>query len=57
MHWPSEHKFRGILYDAELHLVHYNKKKYGTFAAAAGQPDGLAVLGVASNICKKNEEK
>jgi carbonic anhydrase len=45
-HWPSEHVIDGVGTAAEFHLVHFNKKKYGTFAAAAAQPDGLAVLGV-----------
>jgi carbonic anhydrase len=42
----SEHTVDGKEYSGELHLVHWNKTKYGSFAEALGQPDGLAVLGV-----------
>jgi carbonic anhydrase len=45
-HWPAEHTIKGKQFNTELHLVHYNKKKYGTFAAAASKADGLAVLGI-----------
>lgn len=30
----------------QLHLVHWNAKKYSTFGEAASAPDGLAVVGV-----------
>ncbi|XP_027697883.1 carbonic anhydrase 7-like [Vombatus ursinus] len=30
----------------QLHLVHWNGKKYKTFAEAAAAPDGLAVVGI-----------
>lgn len=30
----------------QLHLVHWNAKKYSTFGEAAAAPDGLAVVGV-----------
>uniref|UniRef100_A0A1I8IW69 Carbonic anhydrase n=1 Tax=Macrostomum lignano TaxID=282301 RepID=A0A1I8IW69_9PLAT len=52
MHWGSsdafgsEHALNGKFYPAELHLVHWNAKKYDKFEAAASQRDGLAVLGV-----------
>jgi carbonic anhydrase len=42
----SEHTVDGKEYSGELHLVHWNKTKYTSFAEALGQPDGLAVLGV-----------
>ncbi|XP_010744816.2 carbonic anhydrase 1 [Larimichthys crocea] len=41
----SEHTVEGTKYPAELHLVHWNTK-YPSFGEAAGQPDGLAVVGV-----------
>uniref|UniRef100_A0AAY3ZZR4 Carbonic anhydrase n=1 Tax=Denticeps clupeoides TaxID=299321 RepID=A0AAY3ZZR4_9TELE len=41
----SEHTVDGTEYAAELHLVHWNTK-YGSFAEAASQSDGLAVVGV-----------
>uniref|UniRef100_A0A667ZL56 Carbonic anhydrase n=1 Tax=Myripristis murdjan TaxID=586833 RepID=A0A667ZL56_9TELE len=50
-HWGScddqgsEHTVEGTKYPAELHLVHWNTK-YPSFAEAASQPDGLAVVGV-----------
>ena len=30
----------------QLHLVHWNRSKYASPNEAAGQPDGLAVLGI-----------
>ena len=30
----------------QLHLVHWNCEKYASFSEAAGQADGLAVLGI-----------
>ncbi|XP_075215592.1 carbonic anhydrase 2-like [Lycorma delicatula] len=42
----SEHTVDGKAYSGELHLVHWNCRKYKTFAEAAQHPDGLAVLGV-----------
>lgn len=30
----------------QLHLVHWNARKYSTFGEAASAPDGLAVVGV-----------
>ena len=30
----------------QLHIVHYNKSKYSSFAEAASAADGLSVLGV-----------
>lgn len=49
----SEHTVAGTKYPAELHLVHWNTK-YASFAEAAGQPDGLAVVGVFLEIGEKN---
>ncbi|KAK3108555.1 hypothetical protein FSP39_010561 [Pinctada imbricata] len=51
-HWGKEegrggeHTVNGKAFDAELHFVHYNKSKYGSFEMAADKEDGLAVLGV-----------
>jgi len=42
----SEHTIDGKQYDAELHLVHWNRTKYSSPNEAAGEPDGLAVLGI-----------
>jgi len=41
----SEHTLDGKMFDAELHIVHYNSK-YGEPALALDKPDGLAVLGI-----------
>ncbi|KAG1961726.1 carbonic anhydrase 6 isoform X1 [Pimephales promelas] len=40
----SEHTMDGIRYMAELHVVHYNSKKYSSFQEAIDKPEGLAVL-------------
>ncbi|XP_049835561.1 carbonic anhydrase 13-like [Schistocerca gregaria] len=46
-HWGcSEHTVDGRGYAGELHLVHWNISKYQSFSEAAGQPDGLGVLGI-----------
>jgi carbonic anhydrase len=45
-HWPSEHRLFSTSYPAEMHLVHFDKQKYGSFAEAVKFPDGLAVLGI-----------
>uniref|UniRef100_A0A670IJM5 Carbonic anhydrase n=2 Tax=Podarcis muralis TaxID=64176 RepID=A0A670IJM5_PODMU len=42
----SEHTIDGNPFPCELHLVHWNAKKYVTFEEAAAAPDGLAVIGV-----------
>uniref|UniRef100_H3CVL0 Carbonic anhydrase n=1 Tax=Tetraodon nigroviridis TaxID=99883 RepID=H3CVL0_TETNG len=42
----SEHTVEGRSYASELHLVHWNAVKYGTFGEAAAAPDGLAVVGI-----------
>uniref|UniRef100_A0A8V0XMF8 Carbonic anhydrase n=1 Tax=Gallus gallus TaxID=9031 RepID=A0A8V0XMF8_CHICK len=42
----SEHTIDGKPFPCELHLVHWNAKKYATFGEAAAAPDGLAVVGV-----------
>jgi carbonic anhydrase len=40
----SENQMDGTSYPLEMHMVHWNTK-YDSFATAATQPDGLAVLG------------
>ncbi|NP_001088912.1 uncharacterized protein LOC496283 [Xenopus laevis] len=51
-HWGSsdkdgsEHNIDGKLYPAELHIVHWNSKKYTSFEEAAQHSDGVAVVGV-----------
>ncbi|KAJ8879823.1 hypothetical protein PR048_020431 [Dryococelus australis] len=52
----SEHTVDGKAYAGELHFVHWNSLKYNTFADAAGQPDGLAVLGVLLKVGRSHEE-
>ncbi|XP_019610846.1 carbonic anhydrase 7 isoform X1 [Rhinolophus sinicus] len=42
----SEHTVDGRSFACELHLVHWNARKYSTFGEAASAPDGLAVVGV-----------
>ncbi|NXL91157.1 CAH7 anhydrase, partial [Alectura lathami] len=42
----SEHTIDGKPFPCELHLVHWNARKYATFEEAAAAPDGLAVVGV-----------
>lgn len=42
----SEHQLNGKGFPSELHLVHYNSTKYGSFCDAVDKADGLAVLGV-----------
>ncbi|KAJ8010135.1 hypothetical protein DPEC_G00071840 [Dallia pectoralis] len=49
----SEHTVAGTKYAAELHLVHWNTK-YSSFGAAAGQSDGLAVVGVFLQVGDEN---
>ena len=51
----SEHTVNGKMYPAELHLVHWNKK-YESPNVAAGQPDGLAVLGLFMEVGEAHEE-
>lgn len=46
----------GESFAGELHLVHWDKSKYGSFTEAAGQPDGLAVLGVFLKVGKHHPE-
>ncbi|KAL1449052.1 hypothetical protein WDU94_000290 [Cyamophila willieti] len=53
----SEHTVDGKSYAGELHLVHWNSDKYHTFGEAAGQPDGLAVLGVLLEVSAILENK
>ncbi|XP_030629904.1 carbonic anhydrase [Chanos chanos] len=49
----SEHTIAGTKFPCELHLVHWNTK-YPSFADAASQPDGLAVVGVFLKIGAAN---
>ena len=42
----SEHTVDGHTYAAELHLVHWNRTAYPSPNVAAGESDGLAVLGL-----------
>ena len=35
-----------LIYFLQLHLVHWNRSKYASPNEAAGQPDGLSVLGI-----------
>lgn len=42
----SEHTVDGRSFACELHLVHWNARKYSNFGEAASAPDGLAVVGV-----------
>jgi len=51
----SEHTLDGKMFDAELHIVHYNTK-YSDPAEALDKPDGLAVLGVFIQTGKYNLE-
>jgi len=51
----SEHTVDGKMYDAELHIVHYNTK-YGDPTAAVDKPDGLAVLGMFIKTGKEHQE-
>ena len=37
----------------QLHLVHWNKSKYRSFAEAADKDDGLAVLGFFTKVNKR----
>ncbi|KAG7310921.1 hypothetical protein JYU34_003760 [Plutella xylostella] len=52
----SEHTVDGRPFSGELHLVHWNTSKYNSFEEAAGQYDGLAVLGVLLEVGDKHEE-
>lgn len=53
----SEHTVDGRSFSGELHLVHWNTTKYNSFQEAAGQPDGLAVLGVLLMVSHQNITK
>lgn len=52
----SEHTVDGKSFSGELHLVHWNKSKYTSFAEAAAKPDGLAVLGIFLDVGKYHPE-
>lgn len=56
-HTGSEHTVDGKKYSAELHLVHWNKDKYGSFAEAAAASDGLAVLGMFLQIGNQENQE
>lgn len=47
----SEHTIAGQSYSAELHLVHWNKDRFASFAEAAKSEKGLAVLAVFLDSC------
>lgn len=47
----SEHTIDGKSFAGELHLVHWNRTKYKSFADAAQYPDGLCVLGIFLQVC------
>lgn len=51
IHWGSEHTIHGKVFDAELHLVHYNSK-YENITVALQKSDGVAVLGVLFDLDK-----
>uniref|UniRef100_A0A8B9XJB8 Carbonic anhydrase n=1 Tax=Bos mutus grunniens TaxID=30521 RepID=A0A8B9XJB8_BOSMU len=50
----SEHLVDGAKFSAELHLVHWNSAKYTSFADAASQADGLALIGVLVKVGQAN---
>nr|XP_056718759.1 carbonic anhydrase 7 [Euleptes europaea] len=50
----SEHTIDSKAFSCELHLVHWNAKKYRTFGEAVEAPDGLAVVGVFLEIGKEH---
>lgn len=52
----SEHTVDGRTFSGELHLVHWNTTKYKSFSEAAGQYDGLAVLGVFLAVGRNHPE-
>lgn len=59
-HWGSddshgsEHTIDNKSYPAELHLVHWNYKKYPDFSEAAAADDGLSVLGILLKVGEAN---
>lgn len=52
----SEHTLDGKTFPAELHLVHWNKDKFSSFAEAAASDGGLAVLGIFLTVGEENAE-
>ena len=48
--YDNEYIIENIL---QLHLVHWNKSKYRSFAEAADKDDGLAVLGFFIKVNKR----
>lgn len=52
----SEHTVDGHMFPGELHLVHWNKDRYSSFAEAAASEGGLAVLGVFLTVGQENAE-
>ncbi|XP_055288374.1 carbonic anhydrase 1 [Moschus berezovskii] len=52
--YGSEHLVDGAKFSAELHLVHWNSAKYPSFADAASQADGLAIVGVLVKVGQAN---
>ncbi|XP_027239742.1 carbonic anhydrase 5B, mitochondrial isoform X2 [Cricetulus griseus] len=54
--WGSEHTVDSKCYPAELHLVHWNAVKFGSFEDAALEENGLAVIGVFLKLGKHHKE-
>lgn len=54
--YGSEHTVNDKKYAAELHLVHWNRTKYSSPNIAAGEPDGLAVLGLLMEVGSHHAE-
>uniref|UniRef100_A0A3B3R535 Carbonic anhydrase n=1 Tax=Paramormyrops kingsleyae TaxID=1676925 RepID=A0A3B3R535_9TELE len=61
VHWGSpntpagsEHTIDGKRFAAELHVVHFNSKKYSNVSVAADKSDGLAVLAVLIEVGEFN---
>lgn len=50
----SEHTIGGQAFSAELHLVHWNKDRFASFAEAAKNDKGLAVLAVFLESCEES---
>ncbi|XP_006880574.1 PREDICTED: carbonic anhydrase 1 [Elephantulus edwardii] len=59
-HWGSandhgsEHTVDGTKFSGEFHIVHWNSAKYSSFAEAASQPDGLAIIGAFLKVGEAN---
>ncbi|CAD5117577.1 DgyrCDS6335 [Dimorphilus gyrociliatus] len=51
----SEHTIDGEMFAGELHLVHWDSSRFGSFAEAVDKPSGLCVLGIFLKIGQENE--